>query len=238
MAVRAEYDREKLCASMMLALRKRPVTTEAVDMAMDRIEERCSPMGVREIATDRLGELVMRELKKLDKIGYIRFASVYRNFEDVDEFSRCARSTKPTRRRARPEADDRGIRWAADHASWRARCRLAARGLWTTSPNPRVGCVIVRDGGSSARAGMRRPASRTPRSTPAGRRRAGAWRNRLCDAGTLQPPRPHAALRRRADRRRRFHASWRRCPIPIRWWPDRGWHDCPRPASQRALRCA
>jgi transcriptional repressor NrdR len=83
---------------MMLALRKRPVTTEAVDMAMDRIEERLLTMGVRELATDRLGELVMRELKKLDKIGYIRFASVYRNFEDVDEFSEVVREvTKPTR---------------------------------------------------------------------------------------------------------------------------------------------
>ena len=95
---RADYDREKLRASMMLALRKRPVTTESVDLAMDRIEERLLTMGVREIATDRLGELVMRELKKLDKIGYIRFASVYRNFEDVDEFSEVVREvTKPTR---------------------------------------------------------------------------------------------------------------------------------------------
>lgn len=93
---RADYDRDKLRASMMLALRKRPVTTEAVDMAMDRIEERLLTMGVRELATDRLGELVMRELKKLDKIGYIRFASVYRNFEDVDEFSEVVREvTKP-----------------------------------------------------------------------------------------------------------------------------------------------
>jgi transcriptional repressor NrdR len=95
---RADYDREKLRASMMLALRKRPVTTESVDLAMDRIEERLLTMGVRELATDRLGELVMRELKKLDKIGYIRFASVYRNFEDVDEFSEVVREvTKPPR---------------------------------------------------------------------------------------------------------------------------------------------
>lgn len=95
---RADYERDKLRASMMLALRKRPVTTEAVDMAMDRIEERLLTMGVRELATDRLGELVMRELKKLDKIGYIRFASVYRNFEDVDEFSEVVREvTKPAR---------------------------------------------------------------------------------------------------------------------------------------------
>lgn len=95
---RSEFDRSKIRASMMLALRKRPVTTESVDLAMDRIEERLLTMGVRELATDRLGELVMRELKKLDKIGYIRFASVYRNFEDVDEFSEVVREvTKPPR---------------------------------------------------------------------------------------------------------------------------------------------
>lgn len=95
---RTDFDPAKVRASMMLALRKRPVTTESVDLAMDRIEERLLTMGVRELATDRLGELVMRELKKLDKIGYIRFASVYRNFEDVDEFSEVVREvTKPPR---------------------------------------------------------------------------------------------------------------------------------------------
>ncbi len=57
---RADYDREKLRASMMLALRKRPVTNESVDLAMDRIEERLLTMGVRELATDRLGELAPR----------------------------------------------------------------------------------------------------------------------------------------------------------------------------------
>jgi len=84
---RTEYDRDKLKASMMLALRKRPVTTESVDGALDRIEERLVSLGEREVPTDRVGELVMRELKKLDKVAYIRFASVYRNFEDVQEFS-------------------------------------------------------------------------------------------------------------------------------------------------------
>lgn len=84
---RTDYDRDKLKASMMLALRKRPVTTESVDGALDRIEERLVSLGEREVPTDRVGELVMRELKKLDKVAYIRFASVYRNFEDVQEFS-------------------------------------------------------------------------------------------------------------------------------------------------------
>jgi transcriptional repressor NrdR len=76
----------KLLASMNLALRKRPVSTEQVDSAIERIEEKLLNLGVREIPSNRIGELVMRELKKLDKVAYVRFASVYRSFEDIDEF--------------------------------------------------------------------------------------------------------------------------------------------------------
>lgn len=83
---RIEYDRDKLLASMKLALRKRPVSTEQVDTAMERIEEKLLNLGVRELPSSRIGELVMRELKKLDKVAYVRFASVYRSFEDLDEF--------------------------------------------------------------------------------------------------------------------------------------------------------
>ncbi|MDP2810895.1 MAG: transcriptional regulator NrdR [Rhodocyclaceae bacterium] len=96
---RTEYDRDKLKASMMLALRKRPVTTESIDAALDRIEERLVVLGEREVASGRIGELVIRELKKLDKIAYIRFASVYRNFEDLDEFSDAIREVKKPRAR-------------------------------------------------------------------------------------------------------------------------------------------
>jgi transcriptional repressor NrdR len=83
---RIDYERSKLLASMNLALRKRPVSTEQIDGAMERIEEKLLNLGVRELASSRIGELVMRELKKLDKVAYVRFASVYRSFEDVDEF--------------------------------------------------------------------------------------------------------------------------------------------------------
>jgi transcriptional repressor NrdR len=83
---RIEYERVKLLASMNLALRKRPVSTEQVDGAVERIEEKLLNLGVREIPSARIGELVMRELKKLDKVAYVRFASVYRSFEDIDEF--------------------------------------------------------------------------------------------------------------------------------------------------------
>ena len=83
---RIEYERAKLLGSMNLALRKRPVSTEQVDGAVERIEEKLLNLGLREIPSSRIGELVMRELKKLDKVAYVRFASVYRSFEDVDEF--------------------------------------------------------------------------------------------------------------------------------------------------------
>ncbi len=83
---RIEYERAKLLASMKLALRKRPVSTDQVDAAVERMEEKLLNLGAREVPSARLGELVMRELKKLDKVAYVRFASVYRRFEDIAEF--------------------------------------------------------------------------------------------------------------------------------------------------------
>ncbi|WKB52422.1 transcriptional regulator NrdR [Eleftheria terrae] len=85
---RAEFDPAKIRASMTLALRKRPVSLEQIDAALQRIEQKLRSSGMREVASSKLGEFVMRELKKLDKVAYVRFASVYRSFEDVDEFSR------------------------------------------------------------------------------------------------------------------------------------------------------
>lgn len=83
---RIEYERTKLMGSFKIALRKRPVSTEQIDGAIERIEERLRNFGEREVLSSRLGEMVMRELKLLDKVGYIRYASVYRSFEDVDDF--------------------------------------------------------------------------------------------------------------------------------------------------------
>jgi transcriptional repressor NrdR len=96
---RAEYDRNKLRASMLLALRKRPVPREAVDDAIGRIEDKLLSAAQREVKSEKLGELVMRELKRLDKVAYIRFASVYRSFEDVDEFAEVVKEVRPSRRR-------------------------------------------------------------------------------------------------------------------------------------------
>jgi transcriptional repressor NrdR len=83
---RAEFESSKILASMNLALRKRPVSLEQVEAAMERIQEKLLTSGTKEIASTKLGELVMRELKRIDKVAYVRFASVYRSFEDVDEF--------------------------------------------------------------------------------------------------------------------------------------------------------
>jgi transcriptional repressor NrdR len=83
---RIDYERGKILGSMRLALRKRPVSTELVDSAVERIEEKLLNLALREVLSARIGELVMAELKKLDKVAYVRFASVYRSFEDIDEF--------------------------------------------------------------------------------------------------------------------------------------------------------
>ena len=96
---RTEFSREKLRASLELALRKRPVSTDLIDAAVTTIEEKLLSSGEREISSQQVGELVMRELKKLDKVAYIRFASVYRNFEDVDAFSKAIREVSPSPRK-------------------------------------------------------------------------------------------------------------------------------------------
>ena len=88
---RVEFDPSKLRASMLLALRKRPVSVEQVDAALDHIQEKLLASAARELPSARLGELVMRELKRIDKVAYVRFASVYRSFEDVDEFRQLIR---------------------------------------------------------------------------------------------------------------------------------------------------
>jgi transcriptional repressor NrdR len=88
---RADFEAKKLRASMQLALRKRPVSIEQIDAALAKIEETLLTSGARELPSTRLGELVMRELKRIDKVAYVRFASVYRSFEDVDEFRQLIR---------------------------------------------------------------------------------------------------------------------------------------------------
>ncbi len=89
---REEFSREKLRTSFMRALHKRPVPTEYVDAAIERIAQELLSLGQREVDARRIGEMVMAELYKLDKVAYIRFASVYRSFEDVDDFREVIRN--------------------------------------------------------------------------------------------------------------------------------------------------
>ncbi|HEY1058093.1 MAG TPA: transcriptional regulator NrdR [Limnobacter sp.] len=84
---RVEFSREKLRGSLMLALRKRPVPAEAIDNAVASIEEKLLINATREVDTKFLGELVMQQLKQLDPVAYIRFASVYKSFDDLQRFS-------------------------------------------------------------------------------------------------------------------------------------------------------
>lgn len=78
------FDREKLLRGIVRACDKRPVTAEQLDGVVDRIEQTYLNRLVREVSSEELGEAVLLELKKLDKVAYIRFASVYRDFSDVD----------------------------------------------------------------------------------------------------------------------------------------------------------
>ena len=83
---RTAFDREKIRVGFMRALHKRPVPTQYVDAAIDRIEQKILSLGEREISSRTIGEMVMRELKKMDDVAYIRFASVYEDFQRIDEF--------------------------------------------------------------------------------------------------------------------------------------------------------
>ena len=88
---RTEYTRDKLRASMTLALRKRPVPREKVDEAVGHIEQRLMALGEREVKSDRVGQFVLDELRQLDKVAYIRFASVYFNVEKPEAFAELLR---------------------------------------------------------------------------------------------------------------------------------------------------
>jgi transcriptional repressor NrdR len=83
---RTEFDLQKLRTGFMRALHKRPVPTSLVDDAIGTITQEILALGAREIPSRRIGEMVMRELARLDEVAYIRFASVYRSFEGVDDF--------------------------------------------------------------------------------------------------------------------------------------------------------
>lgn len=83
---RQPFDEDKLRSGLLRALEKRPVDLEAIEATMDRIKHRLRATGEREVNTREVGEMVMDELRELDDVAYVRFASVYRSFQDVNEF--------------------------------------------------------------------------------------------------------------------------------------------------------
>lgn len=83
---RRPFDRDKLLRSVLIATRKRPVDPEQVDQLVNNIVRKLESMGDSEIPTDTIGELIMDGLKDLDKVAYIRFASVYKNFRETKDF--------------------------------------------------------------------------------------------------------------------------------------------------------
>lgn len=102
---REPFDEQKLRAGMESALRKRPVAAEAIEEAVERILHRLQTLGEREIDASFIGELVMEELHALDEVAYVRFASIYRSFQDITEFQDeiDRLKTKPSKRTKRTQ---------------------------------------------------------------------------------------------------------------------------------------
>ena len=98
---RSDFDVTKVRNGFQRALHKRPVPTEFVDQAVDRIISRVLALGEREIPSRQIGEMVMQELYALDKVAYIRFASVYRSFQDVSDFRDALKEVEAPARRGR-----------------------------------------------------------------------------------------------------------------------------------------
>jgi len=98
--MRSEFDPGKLRTSFNRALHKRPVSTELVDAAIDSVTQKVFALGEREVGSRQIGEMVMKELLKLDKVAYIRFASVYKSFQDVGDFTDAVEAVRkaPARR--------------------------------------------------------------------------------------------------------------------------------------------
>jgi transcriptional repressor NrdR len=85
---RVPFERDKILKGLQRACEKRPVSVDALTAVVDRIESRCTEMFDTEVSSKFIGQLVMEELKRIDPVAYVRFASVYREFKDVSEFVR------------------------------------------------------------------------------------------------------------------------------------------------------
>ena len=103
---RAPFNEEKLRAGIMRALEKRPVSVEKVENAVVRILHKAMKCGEKEIPSQQIGEMVMDELQQLDQVAYVRFASVYRSFEDIDEFRKEISKLTRNAKRSESKTDD------------------------------------------------------------------------------------------------------------------------------------
>lgn len=107
---RQPFDEQKLRGSMLKALEKRPVASEAIDAAVVHICNKLRALGEREVPSRMVGELVMEELHDLDEVAYVRFASVYRSFQDVDAFRE--EIDRMRHRRTRQETENQLALWS------------------------------------------------------------------------------------------------------------------------------
>lgn len=83
---RETFDREKILRGVRIACEKRPISISRIEKLVERIESTLAELGEKEVSAERIGSLVMEQLRELDQVAYVRFASVYREFQDVEEF--------------------------------------------------------------------------------------------------------------------------------------------------------
>ena len=101
---REAFDRDKLERSIRIAMQKRPIETERIDQMISGIVRRLESMGDSDVPSDKIGAIVMETLARIDTVAYVRFASVYKNFQAADDFEEFVSELRPTA--AEPEEED------------------------------------------------------------------------------------------------------------------------------------
>lgn len=103
---REDYDRAKISNGLRLSCSKRPISTAQLDEVVDRVEVRMLELGAREVSSDWIGSSITEELRGLDPVAYIRFASVYRGFSDIEEFINELRELEASRQPDEPSSEE------------------------------------------------------------------------------------------------------------------------------------
>ena len=184
---REDFDRDKLERSIRIALQKRPVEPERMDQMISGIVRRLESMGETDINSKQIGEIVMEALARIDTVAYVRFASVYKNFQAADDFDKFVSELRPD------VTPGRVI--LSDQAYMKMALSLARRGLGRTWPNPAVGCVTRErrsHRGSWLDAGGRTSSCGNRRLVASGQARE--WGDGLRHAGALRASWANAAL--------------------------------------------